>query len=149
MLKEFLVQLIVTGCYRNHCNQTVLALLNRFLKKKKMKTCCYNVPFKHLTANWEKRNWTIFYALFFTLFKFRSNICLFVSNFEKLFQVVLHMEMPQSFIMRMLIMSWPWPFLGSRFFVILYISSFEKIMVSKMLLVCLEHVLGQVLVFFN
>ena len=52
-------------------------------------------------------------------------------QFWKINSSGLHMEMPQSCIMRMLIMSWRWALLGSRFFIILYISSFEKIMVSK------------------
>ena len=43
MLKEFRVQLIVTGWYKNYVvkNETVLAILSRFLKE--MKTCCYKV----------------------------------------------------------------------------------------------------------
>ena len=49
-------------------------------------------------------------------------------QFWKIISSGLYMEMSQCFIMQMLIMSWPWALLGSRFFIILYISSFEKIM---------------------
>ena len=51
MLKEIRVELIVTGWYKDHLVkiQTALAVLSRFLKKKKkMKTSCYKVTVQTL-----------------------------------------------------------------------------------------------------
>ena len=69
-------------------------------------------------------------------------------QFQKIISRGLRIEMSRSFNMRMLIMSWPWALLGLRFLIILYIPSFENTIVSKMLLVYLEHQLSKV-IFFN
>ena len=103
-------------------------ILRRFLKK--MKTCYYKVTVQ-------------------ILYRKPGEEKLDDKRFWKIISSDLHMEMPQSFTLWMLIMSWLWALLGSRFFIILYIFSFEKIMVSKMLFVCLEHVLGKVLIFLK
>ena len=49
-----------------------------------------------------------------------------LKQFWKIISGGLHIEMPQSFIMRMLIMSWPWASLGSRFLTISYIFFSKK-----------------------
>ena len=135
-----------------------MAILSRFLKKK-MKTCYYKVTVQTLYGKpvEEKRDDNFLCIVLPPFLNIGATFAFFHSGrnlpelkqFWKIISSGLHMEKPQSFIMRMLIMSWPWALIGSRFFIILYISFFGKIMVSKMLLVSLKHVLGKVLIFFN
>ena len=75
------------------------------------------IKFKHVTANQEKRNWTIiFMHCLSPFFKFRNDVCLFHSEetlpelkkFWKITSSGFHMGMTQSFTMRMLIISRSW-----------------------------------------
>ena len=75
------------------------------------------IKFKHVTANQEKRNWTIiFMHCLSPFFKFRNDVCLFYSEetlpelkkFWKITSSGFHMGMTQSFTMRMLIISRSW-----------------------------------------
>ena len=78
------------------------------------------IKFKHVTANQEKRNWTIiFMHCLSPFFKFRNDVCLFHSEenlpglkkFWKITSSGFHMGMTQSFTMRMLIISRSWALL--------------------------------------
>ena len=108
------------------------------------------------TVSRETRRWFFIYCLspflnvgtIFVFFNSEGNLPE-RKQFWKIISSGLHMDMPQSFIMQMLIMLRPWALLGSRFLIVFYVSFFEKTMVSKMLLVCLEHVLGKVVIFFH
>ena len=127
-----------------------MAILSRFLKK--MKTCYYKVTVQTLYCKPGEEKLDHNICCLSPFLNVGTRFAFFYSDgnsperkqFRKIISIGLHMEMPQSFIMQMLIMSWPWALLGSTFLIVLYISSFEKIMVSKMLSVRLEHVLGNI-----
>ena len=79
-------------------------------------------------------------------FSIRTETCPKVSNFEKIISRGLHMEMPQSYANTNHVVTMGYVRVKIFYYLI---SSFEKVMVSKMLLVCLEHVLGKIPIFFN
>ena len=120
----------------------------------KMKTCCYKITVQILYHKpVEEKLGDKFLSSLSPFLNVGTTFAFFhldktlpeCNQFWKIISSGLHMEMPQSFIMWILIMLWPWALLGSRFF-ILYISSFDN---SETLLVCLKHVLGKGQIFFN
>ena len=61
----------------------------------------------------------------------------------------LHIEFPHIFIIRILSLSWPWVIFGSKLFIILEMSSVEKLTVSRDLLVSFTRLLGKTLLLSN
>ena len=89
------------------------------------------------TVSRETRQWFFIYCLSpflnvgttFAFFYLEGNLPE-RKQFSKIISSGLHMDMLQSFIIQMLIMLWPWVLLGSTFLIVLYISFFEKTVVS-------------------
>ena len=89
------------------------------------------------TVSRESRQWFFIYYLSpflnvgttFAFFYLEGNLPE-RKQFSKIISSGLHMDMLQSFIIQMLIMLWPWVLLGSTFLIVLYISFFEKTVVS-------------------
>ena len=66
----------------------------------------------------------------FAFFRSEGNLPEY-KQFWKIVWSGLYMEMPQGFIMRMLIMSWQWALLGSRFLIILYIYIYIYLLLKR------------------
>ena len=61
----------------------------------------------------------------------------------------LHIEFPHNFIIRILSISWPWALFGSKLFIILDVSTVEKLTVSSNLLVRFSSSFGKTLLLLN
>ena len=73
-------------------------------------------------------------------------------SFRKSLKIIdtgLHIEFSHSFIIRILSISWPWALFGSKLFIILDVSTVEKLTVSSSLLVSFSSSFGKSLLLFN
>ena len=61
----------------------------------------------------------------------------------------LYIEFQHNYIIRILSISWPWALFGSKLFIILEMSSFEKLTVSSDFFVSFARLLGKTLLLFN
>ena len=69
-------------------------------------------------------------------------------SFRKSLKIIesgLHIEFPHNFIIRILSISWPWALFWSKLFIILEMSSVEKLTASSDLLVSFARLLGKTL----
>ena len=67
----------------------------------------------------------------------------------KIIDTGLHIEFSHSFIIRILSISWPWALFGSKLFIILDVSTVEKLTVSSSLLVSFSSWFAKTLLLFN
>ena len=110
-------------------NPDCLGDIRSFCEKTKTSCCKLTVQTLYRKSGDKKLDDNFLYNCFSPFLKLETTFAFFHSEenlpkrkqFGKIISRRLHTEIPQNCNMRLLIMSWSWPLLGSKFLIILYI----------------------------